>query len=162
LACVQEKAPRIGLEDSGERFRGLKPKLSLDGVFARVHASREGSLEGVDTLLLRCLRLRFLLLLLLRSSLCCLLLGRLVGLPLLCTTHHGPRSGSSACSFARVIVSNRPDRGTSGCAPGSTPYTPSSCLFGIVRGGLLLGFLLFLSLGWWGRSLRVDARLLFG
>lgn len=128
----------------------------------RVHAGRECSLEGVDTLLLRGLCLRFLLLLLLGSGLCCLLLGRVVGLPLLCTTHHSPRSGSSARSLARLIVSNRPDRGTSGSASGSTPYTPSFCLFGIVRGGLLLCFLLLLSLGCWRRSLGVDSRLLLG
>ncbi len=106
--------------------------------------------------------MRFLLLLLLCSGLCGLLLGGFVGLPLLCTTHHSPRSGSRAYAFARLIVSNRPNRGTAGSTPGSTPYTPSFRLLGIVRGGLLLCFLLFLRFGCWGWSLEVDSRLLFG
>jgi len=143
------------------RLPGLKPRLSLDRVSASVHACRKCSFEGVDSLLVRGFCLRFLLLLLLRSGLCCLLLGRFVSLPLLCTTHHSPRSGSSPRSFARFIVSNRPNRGTSGSAPGSAFYTPSFCLLSIVRGGLLLCFLLFLSLGCWGWSLGVDSRLLF-
>src|SRR5438034_1088965 len=68
------------------RLPGLKPRLSLDRVSASVHACRKCSFEGVDTLLVRGSCLRFLLLLLLRSGLCCLLLGRFVSLPLLCST----------------------------------------------------------------------------
>src|ERR1700751_3353645 len=143
-------------------FIRLLTELSFNGICASFHACRECSLKFVDTLLICGLCLRFLLLLLLRSGLCRLLLGCFVGSSLLCAPHHSPGSGSSGCSFACLMVSHRSDSRPSGGALGSSFYTTAFCLLGIVRGSLLLCFLLLLGLcsGW--RSLRVNSRLLFG
>jgi hypothetical protein len=65
-----------------------------NGVSASAHTCGERSLKCVDLLLVGGLCFRFLLLLLLGSSLRRLLLGRLIGFSLLCSAHHCPGSGS--------------------------------------------------------------------
>src|SRR5947207_14958592 len=144
------------------RWKDLDQDLSLNRVSASFHTRREGSLECVDTLLVRGLCLGFLLLLLLGSGLRRLLFGCFVSSPLLCSTRHRPGHRSGACSLTCFIVSDRSNRGTSSGAPGSTLYSTPFCLLGIVRSGLLLCFLLLLGLGDGRRSLGVNSRLLFG
>lgn len=142
--------------------RPRRPSSLLDGISASVHTRRESSFKCVYTLLVRGICLSFLLLLLLRSGLRSLLFGCFISSSLLCTTHHGPGSGSGGRSLTGFIVSNRPNRGASRGSPGGTSCTTAFCLLGVVRSCLLFCFLLVLSLSGWGRSLRVNSRLLLG
>jgi hypothetical protein len=114
------------------------------------------------TLLVCGICLSFLLLLLLGSGLRRLLFGCFVRSSLLGSTHHRPGSGSGSCPFSCFIVSNRSDRGASSGTLGGALYTTPFCLLGIVRSCLLLCFLLLFGFGGWGRSLRINSRLLFG
>src|SRR6516164_1237824 len=154
-SCIREPTLPLG------RSSGRRGRLSLNRVSASVHASRECSLKGVDTLLVHGLCLCFFLLLLLCGGLRCLLLGCFVGSSLLCSADHSSSSCSCRRSCACVVVGNRSYRGASSSASGRTLYTTSFRLLGIIRGCLLFCFLLFLGLGCWRWGLGVDSRLLF-